>query len=74
MCNVNRELDKKIIRIASAIPLIADVLHHVSEAKIFSKMDMTQGFLQIELDEDSKKKTAFTIYSGTYESMSEAWV
>ena len=67
MCNDNRELNKKTIRIASAIPLIADVLYDISAAKIFSKMDMTQGFLQIELDEDSKKKTTFTIYSGTYE-------
>ena len=30
-------------------------------------MDMTQGFLQLELDEDSKKKTVFTIFTGVFE-------
>ena len=34
---------------------------------------MTQGFLQLELDEDSKKKTVFTIFTGVFEYNVASW-
>ena len=46
----------------SVVPLIADVLDAISEGKIFSKMDMTQGFRQLKLAEESMHKTAFSCY------------
>ena len=30
-------------------------------------MDMTQGFLQLSLEEESKKKTAFSCFKGNFE-------
>ena len=51
----------------SVVPLIADVLDAISEGKIFSKMDMTQGFLQLKLAEESMHKTAFSCYKGVFE-------
>ena len=67
MCHDNQEVNGVTIPIQSSVPLISDVLNAIEESKIFLKMDMTQGFLQLELDEDSKKKTAFTCFSGVYE-------
>ena len=43
------------------------VLDAISEGKIFSKMDMTQGFRQLKLAEESMHKTAFSCYKGVFE-------
>ena len=67
MCHDNRKLNAVTIPFPSAVPLISDVLDAISEARIFSKMDMTQGFLQLKLAEESKRKTAFTCYKGVFE-------
>ena len=62
-----RKLNAVTIPFPSAVTLISDVLDAISEAKIFSKMDMIQGFLQLRLAEESMKKTAFTCYKGVFE-------
>ena len=67
LCQDYRELNSVSIKLPNSIPLISDVLGAIAESIIFSKMDMTQGFLQLELDENSKKKTAFTVSGGCYE-------
>ena len=67
LCHDYRELNSVSIKLPNSIPLISDVLGAIAESVIFSKMDMTQGFLQLELDENSKKKTAFTVSGGCYE-------
>ena len=67
LCHDHRELNEVTVPIPCSIPLISDVLNAVGESKIFSKMDMTQGFLQLSLEEESKKKTAFSCFKGNFE-------
>ena len=67
MTNDFRELNANTTPFPAVVPIIADVMEAISEGKIFSKMDMTQGFLQMELDEASKKKTAFRCFKGVFE-------
>ena len=46
--------------------MIEDVLPDLSDAKVFSKADLKDGFLQIELDEESSKLTTFQSPWGRY--------
>ena len=41
-------------------PVIEEILpFEISKAKVFSKVDLKEGFLQVELDEESSKLTVF---------------
>ena len=39
--------------------VIEEILPELSKAKVFSKVDLKEGFLQVELDEESSKLTVF---------------
>ena len=41
------------------LPVIEEILPELSKAKVFSKVDLKEGFLQVELDEESSKLTVF---------------
>lgn len=49
------------------IPNKKDLLQRLCHAKIFSKFDMKSGFWQIQLAEQDRYKTAFTLPFGHYE-------
>ena len=50
------------------LPLLEDVIQSVAESQpsTYSLMDLTSGFWQIKLDEESKPKTAFVTHRGHY--------
>ena len=54
-----RRLNKNTTRINFPLPNIDDGLEAISGATIFAILDMAQGYLQIPLTEDAKRKTAF---------------
>jgi len=41
------------------MPEIDELLSHLAEGRIFSTLDLSNGFLQIPLSNDAKEKTAF---------------
>lgn len=41
------------------MPEIDELLSHLAEGKLFSTLDLSNGFLQIPLSDKSKEKTAF---------------
>lgn len=49
------------------LPRIDDTLHSLGNAKIFSTLDLTSSYWQIELDANSKAKSAFICRSDLYE-------
>ncbi|BFZ24546.1 hypothetical protein BsWGS_27585 [Bradybaena similaris] len=49
------------------MPNAQDLLSNISEAKYFSKIDLTKGFYQIMLSNDSKKYTAFQTSENLYQ-------
>ena len=49
------------------LPTFQDVTDLLGKAKLFSVMDMKSGFWQLQIDEESKEKTAFICHSGLYE-------
>ena len=62
-----RKLNEKTINDAYPLPLITDILDQLGSAKYFSVLDMASGFHQIELDENSRQKSAFSCGNGLYQ-------
>ena len=54
-----RRLNKNTTRMNFPLPNIDDGLETISGATIFATLDLAQGYLQIPLTEDAKRKTAF---------------
>ena len=48
-------------------PRIDDMLDTLGESKFFSSLNLTSGYWQVELDPDSRQKSAFTTYCGLFE-------
>lgn len=61
-----RQLNSVTVRDVYPIPRIDDTLDQLQNAKYFTSMDLKSGFWQIELDDDSRSKTAFTTHAGLY--------
>ena len=62
-----RKLNEKTINDKYPIPEITDILDKLGRAKYFSTIDLVSGFHQIQLAEEDKEKTAFSVNGGKYE-------
>ena len=60
-CIDYRKLNQRTIKDAYAIPRIDDTLHLLAGAKYFTKLDLKNGYWQVELNKDDKAKTAFQV-------------
>ena len=54
-------------KIRYPIPNKQDLLKRLHSSVIYSKFDMKSGFLQVQIREEDRYKTAFTIPFGHYE-------
>ena len=62
--NIRLCIDPHYLNLASKrshypLPVIEEILPELLKAKVFSKVDLKEGFLQVELDEESSKLTVF---------------
>lgn len=55
-----RQLNKRLLADKFPLPRIDDILDQLGRAKYFSTLDLMSGFHQIEIDEQSRKYTAFS--------------
>ena len=55
-----RRLNKATIRDSYPIPRMDECIDSLAHAKVFSTLDCNSGYWQIEIDEEDKKKAAFT--------------
>ena len=49
------------------LPRVDDIMIALGDSKYFSSLDLASGYWQIELEEDARKKSAFTTYNGLFE-------
>ena len=62
-----KPLNKVLEWIRYPIPDKNDLVHRLSDVVVFSKFDMKSGFWQVQISENDKYKTVFTIPFGHYE-------
>lgn len=61
MCVDYRQLNARTIKDAYALPRIEEILDSLGGNSYFSVLDMKSGYHQVELFEDHKQRTAFTV-------------
>ena len=49
------------------LPRIDDTLDFLSRSKYFTTLDLMSGYWQVQMDDASREKTAFTTHAGLYE-------
>jgi transposase InsO family protein len=67
ICTDLRKLNAQSLADPFPIPRVDDLIDRVGKAKYLSKIDMTQGFLQVPLDEESQSLTSFVTPFGQFE-------
>lgn len=67
LCIDYRKLNEKIIKDRYPLPLIEDHLDRLQDARIFSTLDLKNGFFHVEMEKNSRKYTAFVTPDGQYE-------
>ena len=60
-CVDYRQLNQRTIKDSYALPRIDELMDHFGGCKYFSTLDMRSGFYQVEVEEQHKERTAFTV-------------
>ena len=66
ICLDMRQANCAILREKHPVPTVEETLQEISEAKVFSKLDLNMAFHQIELHPDSRDITTFAAPDGLY--------
>ena len=61
LCTEPRKLNNRTINDGYAVPRIDDTVDCLHGAKWFSTLDLKSGYWQVELEEEAKPQTAFTM-------------
>ena len=67
MCIDYRALNKQTVKDHYPLPRIDLLLDRLGQARVFSKLDLAQGYHQIAMAENSVEKTAFCTNIGQWE-------
>lgn len=67
LVNDYRDLNAVTIRDTFPIPRIDDITDYTAGASVFTTIDLTSGFWQIEIEPESREKTAFATPFGKFE-------
>ena len=66
VCVDFRQLNRITVRPAFPMPNVDDMLNTLNGAQYFSTIDLGNAYYQVELEEESKIKTAFSTKNGQY--------
>ncbi len=66
LCVDMRQANSAINRVRHPIPTVDDIRLELNGAKWFSKLDLSQAYHQLELEENSRYITTFTTHEGLF--------
>ena len=66
LCVDLRQVNKAVIANSFPLPRIDEVFHKTNGSKVFSKIDLSDAYLQLPLAEESRNLTAFTSHEGIF--------
>lgn len=66
VCLDFRAVNKKIVKDRYPLPLIEDVLDALQGARVFSTIDLKNGFFHVPVEKESQKYLSFVTHSGQY--------
>jgi len=61
LCVDYRQLNERTVKDSYALPRVEEILESLSGNKFFTVLDMKSGYHQVEVSEDHKERTAFTV-------------
>ncbi|GFT61569.1 transposon Tf2-11 polyprotein [Trichonephila clavipes] len=67
MCIDYRKLNQKLVKDKFPLPIIEDVLDTLQETKVYSTLDLRNGFFHVDVDEDCRKYASFIVPDGQFE-------
>ncbi|GFU63830.1 retrovirus-related Pol polyprotein from transposon 297 [Trichonephila clavipes] len=67
VCIDYRRLNRKLIKDNYPLPLIDDILDCLQNAKIFTTLDLKNGFFHVAVNERSRKFTSFVTHNGQHQ-------
>lgn len=67
LCVDFRRINKVIVKDHFPLPLIEDQLDRLQEAKVFSTIDLKNGFFHVPVAEESRRYTSFVTQNGQYQ-------
>ncbi|GFU95129.1 hypothetical protein TNCV_4139131 [Trichonephila clavipes] len=67
MCIDYRKLNQKLVKDKFPLPIIEDVLDTFCKSKVYSTLDLRNGFFHVDVDEDCRKYTSFIVPDGQFE-------
>ncbi|GFX69515.1 hypothetical protein TNCV_1768861 [Trichonephila clavipes] len=62
-----RQLNHKRVKDRFPLPLIDDVLDRLQRVKVYTTLDLKNGFFHVDVNEDCRKFTSFTVPDGQFE-------
>ncbi|XP_039265621.2 uncharacterized protein LOC120341213 [Styela clava] len=66
LCVDMRAANKAIKKVKHPMPTVDELIHDLNGYKVFSKLDLNQGYHQIKLHPDSRHITTFSTHIGLY--------
>lgn len=67
LCVDYRRLNKVVVRDKYPLPVIEYQIDRLAEARVFSTLDFKNGFFHVNVEERSRKYTAFVTHRGQYQ-------
>lgn len=67
VCVDYRGVNSKTVKVRFPQPIIEEQLDKLQNAKVYTTLDLKDGFFHVPIEEESRKYTAFTVPSGQYE-------
>ncbi|CAD7000810.1 unnamed protein product [Ceratitis capitata] len=67
LCCDYRRINEKIIKDNFPMPLIDDVIERLQSARVYTTIDLRNGFFHVPIEANSTKYTSFVTHQGQYE-------